>query len=264
MREIDQGLKVALKAAWLAGKVIKEGFFAKKEVEFKRFADPVTEYDRKSEEVIVDTLLKFFPEASVLTEETLSQEKNSSWRWIIDPLDGTVNFTHQIPFVCVSIALEYEGNSVVGVIYNPILNETYWATRGKGAFLNGKPIRVSSVNDIGKALVVTGFPYEREGRIEEVLKPLPVLVRDFEGFRRLGSAGMDLAYVASGRFEIFYEENLKPWDTAAGMLLVREAGGKVTNYFGEDFQPFHKHIVASNGLLHTVMLDLLKNVNPPK
>ncbi len=262
MRDYDQALKVALKATWSAGKVIKEGFSASKDIQFKRFADPVTEYDRQSEKVVVETIQRWFPEDSILTEEVLSTERSSQWRWIIDPLDGTVNFTHQIPFVCVSVALEHQREIVVGVIYNPILNETYWAVKGKGAFLNGKPIRVSSLADIGKSLVVTGFPYEREGRIEEVLKPLPALVRDFEGFRRLGSAAMDLAYVACGRFEAFYEENLKPWDTAAGMLLVLEAGGRVTNYRGEAFDPFQKHIVATNGLVHERMLEVLSDVHP--
>lgn len=260
-QDFNQALKVALKAAWLGGKVIKEGFGTNMEVQFKRFADPVTEYDQRSEAVIVETLQRWFPESSILTEESLSQERGGGWRWIIDPLDGTVNFTHRIPFVCVSIALEYEKEIVLGVIYNPLLNETYWAVRGYGAFLNGKPIRVSSLTDRGKSLVVTGFPYEREGRIEEVIKPLPLLVQDFEGFRRLGSAAMDLAYVASGRFEAFYEENLKPWDTAAGMILVQEAGGKVTNYRGERFDPFQKHIVASNGLIHEKMLEVLSSVS---
>jgi myo-inositol-1(or 4)-monophosphatase len=261
MKDYNQALKVALKAAWLGGKVIKEGFSLPKEIQFKRFADPVTEYDRRAEEVIVETLVRWFPEASILTEEVLSREGGTELRWIVDPLDGTVNFTHQIPFVCVSIGLEVSKEVVVGVIYNPILNETFWAVKGQGAFLNGKPIRVSPIGDIGKALVVTGFPYEREGRIEEVMKPLPALVRDFEGFRRLGSAGMDLAYVACGRFEAFYEENLKPWDTAAGMLLVKEAGGRVTNYRGGEFTPFEKHIVATNGLVHEKMLEILSIVN---
>jgi len=264
MRDDNQALKVALKAAWLGGRVIKEGFAAAKDIRFKRFADPVTEYDKRSEAVIVETLQKWFPEASILTEEELSRQGSSSWRWIVDPLDGTVNFTHQIPFVCVSIGLEREKEIVVGVIYNPILGETFWAVKGQGAFLNGKPIRVSTIGDVGQALVVTGFPYEREGRIDEVMKPLPALVRDFEGFRRLGSAGMDLAYVACGRFEAFYEENLKPWDTAAGMLLVTEAGGRVTNYLGEAFDPFQKHIVATNGLVHDHMLRLLASVTPVK
>ncbi|MCX7883252.1 MAG: inositol monophosphatase [Brevinematales bacterium] len=262
MRDLSQALKVALKAAWVGGKVIKEGFSLPKEVQFKRFADPVTEYDKRAEELIVETLTRWFPEASILTEEVLSRERGNEWRWIIDPLDGTVNFTHQIPFVCVSIGLEVKGEIVVGVIYNPILNETFWAVKGQGAFLNGKPIRVSQIADVGKALVVTGFPYEREGRIEEVMKPLPTLVRECEGFRRLGSAGMDLAYVACGRFEAFYEENLKPWDTAAGMLLVEEAGGKVTTYRGERFTPFEKHIVATNGLVHERMLHILSDVHP--
>jgi myo-inositol-1(or 4)-monophosphatase len=159
--------------------------------------------------------------------------------------------------------VECEGRLVAGVIYNPILGEYYTAALGDGAFLNGKPIHVSKASEPGRSMVVTGFPYKREGRVEEVLKPLRTVVKDYEGFRRLGSAAMDLAYVAAGKCDVFYEESLKPWDTAAGVVLVTEAGGRVTDYAGEPFRLEENNILATNGILHDGFVDVLKDVNIP-
>jgi myo-inositol-1(or 4)-monophosphatase len=261
---LEQFLSAAVRASRIAGAIVRRGFRSEQAVEFKGFADPVTQFDKASEEAAVGHLLSRFPGHSILTEEKLSREADTSHRWIIDPLDGTVNFTHRIPFVSVSIALELEGRIAVGVVYNPVLEELYTAIRGGGACLNGKPIHVSSASEIGKSLVATGFPYARDGRIEELMKPMPVFLRDYQGYRRLGSATMDLVYVARGSFEGFYEENLKPWDTAAGILLVEEAGGRVTDYYGNPYSVRGNTILATNGLIHSPMADMLRDVKPPK
>ncbi len=236
----EKYLKVAIEAALKGGKVIEKGFYSIKDIKYKSFANPVTEFDIASEKIIVDNISKHFKKHSFLAEEKYSSDTKSDFVWIIDPIDGTVNFTHQIPFVAISIALQIENEVVLGVVYNPILKEMFTAIKREGAFLSSpkfrrKRLKVSDVSDPAKSLIVTGFPYEREGRIKYLTEPIDVINRNFTGFRRLGSAAIDLAYVAKGSFEAFYEENLKPWDTAAGMLLVKEAGGKVTDYYGSEF-----------------------------
>ncbi len=250
-----------------AGKILKKGFYKiyneGTRYELKGYADPVTEYDKKSENTIISELIKKYPNSSILAEESGEYSNSSEIRWIIDPLDGTVNFIHSIPFIAISIGLEINSEIVGGVIYNPILNEMYYAIKNEGSFLNGKRIWVSKTKLAQHSLVVTGFPYHREGRIEELIKPLKVLLRDYQGFRRLGSACMDLAYVARGSFEVFYEENLKPWDTSAGKIIVEEANGKVTDYRGNKFTINSKTIIASNGIIHNQIVELLKNVSIP-
>jgi len=261
-------LNVAFKAAKTGGDVIRKGFFNLKDVKYKSFANPVTQYDIESEKRIVEIILKNFKNHSILTEEILSTERKNEFTWIIDPLDGTVNFAHQIPFVAVSIALEIEKDIKVGVIYNPVLEELYYAIKGKGAYFcsgkfKNKQIYVSNISEPSKALLVTGFPYERGGRIEYLAEPIKIINKKFTGFRRLGSAALDLAYVARGSFEGFYEENLKPWDTASGFLIVKEAGGKVTDYYGEEYSIYKKTIVASNGIIHDEILSFTKNIPSP-
>lgn len=257
-------LAAAVEASELGGKVLREGFDKTKRITLKGFADPVTEFDKASEKAIVEYILRTYPESSILTEEELSRERDSELRWIVDPIDGTVNFTHRLPFTAVSVGVEYGGELVAGVIYNPVLEQMFTASKGGGAYCNGKPIRVSGIDDPGKSLVATGFPYKRDGRMEDLLKPLRTVVSEYEGFRRLGSAAMDLAYVAAGICEIFYEENLKPWDTAAGVVLVREAGGTVTDYAGKPYTLESKTILATNGVLHGGFIRVLEDVEPPK
>jgi myo-inositol-1(or 4)-monophosphatase len=256
-------LKLAFSCAENAGKIIKKGFYREKRIELKSFANPVTETDKAAEKRIVEMILKRFPGHSILTEEALSKE-GSEIKWIIDPLDGTVNFTHQIPFVAVSIGIEIEGKIVAGVIYNPILEETYFASSGNGAFLNKRQIFVSKTTEPAKSLLVTGFPYEREGRIEFLIAPIREINKNYTGFRRLGSAAMDMAFVARGSFEGFYEENLKPWDTAAGKILIEEAGGRISDYYGGNYSVYKKTILASNGLIHENMFSFLKGIPEPK
>ncbi len=265
MAKYNEFLKIAVDASLKAGETLKEGFNKNFErdlgYELKGFADPVTEYDKKSESIIVDIISSQFPNSTFLAEEKGEiGSPNSSLRWIIDPLDGTVNFIHSIPYIAISIALEIDGEITVGVIYNPIIDELFTAIKGEGSFMNNKRIKVSNISNPESALIVTGFPYKREGRIGELLKPLRVFIKDYQGFRRLGAASIDLAYVARGSFEAFYEENLKPWDTAAGKLIVEEAGGKVTDYYGNEFNIYSKSILASNGVIHNHVIEVLKDV----
>jgi myo-inositol-1(or 4)-monophosphatase len=267
--ETKKYLDLAVAAALKGGAVIKKGFTGRggsesQRVKFKGFANPVTKFDHDSEQTIVDMIRKAYPKHSILAEETNTSEGTEPVRWVIDPLDGTVNFTHGIPYVCVSIGVEIDGVIEAGVIYNPMLDELYTAQTGRGAFLNGKKIKVSSLSDPAKSLIVTGFPYEREGRTVILTQTLAKINQKFTGFRRLGSAAMDMAYVACGRFEAFYEENLKPWDTAAGKVLLEEAGATVTDYYGKPYSIYGKTILASNGRLHKEMLGVLKNIRSPK
>ena len=261
---LQNALEIAVSAARRGGTIIADGFNKKKEITLKGFADPVTQFDKASEKAIIEELSHHFPNHSFLTEEELSVERDSAYKWIIDPIDGTVNFTHRVPFVCVSIGLEIDGKLTLGVIYNPILDELYTAIQGKGAFCNGLPIHVSEIDDIGSALLVTGFPYHREGRLPELLKPLKKVIMDYQGFRRLGSAAMDLAFVASGRADAFYEEGLKPWDSAAGIVLVREAGGIVTDFYNNPHTSYQNTIIASNPQLYKNIQDLTRKVKAPK
>lgn len=268
--ESKKYLELAIAAAHKAGAVIRKGFAQagsdSQKVSFKGFANPVTKFDHESEEIIAGMIRKKYPGHSILAEEGATSDGSEPVKWIIDPLDGTVNFTHGVPFVCVSIGVEVEGRIVAGVIYNPVLEELYTAISGGGAFLNGKKIRVSAQDDPAKSLVVTGFPYEREGRIGSLTDTLGRVNGKFTGFRRLGSAAMDMAYLACGRFEVFYEENLKPWDTAAGKVLLEEAGAIVTDYSGKPYSVYGKTILATNGqkTIRDEMLEILKHVQPPQ
>jgi len=261
---LQKALEIAVSAARRGGTIIAEGFNQKKEITLKGFADPVTQFDKASEKAIIEELSHHFPDHSFLTEEELSVDRQSAFKWIIDPIDGTVNFTHRVPYVCVSIGLEVERKLTLGVIYNPILDELYTAVRGGGAFCNGQPIHVSETDDIGVSLLVTGFPYKRKGRLEELLKPLKKVIMDYQGFRRLGSAAMDLAYVASGRADAFYEEGLKPWDCAAGIVLVEEAGGKITDFYNHPHTSYQNTIIATNPRLHGEILKMTRDVKAPE
>lgn len=258
-------LSVAIEAAHNSGKIIVEGFNnPQKGIEFKGVGDPVTYYDTLSEKIIVETIHSTYPDHSILTEEALSTDNNSDIKWIIDPIDGTVNFTHRIPQIAVSIGVEVDGEIVVGMIYNPILDEMYTATKGGGAFLNNKSISVSNESDPKKSIIGTGFPYKKNRRMDKVIHSLQNVAEQFEGFRRIGSAAMNLAMVASGKYEGFYVEALHPWDTAAGIILIKEAGGIITNYQGENYDIYQKTIVASNGLIHDTLINIFKDIEAPK
>ncbi len=222
----------------------------------------VTEVDHASEKAIIETIRKNFPEHHLLTEESGDLVQDSTYKWIIDPIDGTVNFAHRIPICCISIGLEHEGKMILGAIYNPFMNELFVAERGQGATLNDRRIRVSTKESVATACLVTGFPYTY---LDEPNGPLQVFERFIRRgipVRRLGSAAIDLAWVAAGRFDGFFEHKLQAWDSAAGFLMVEEAGGRVTNLHGDTYSPYQPGIIASNGVLHDELLQWVKGDIP--
>jgi len=246
-----------LNAVRAAGELIIQGRDGSKHVERKGRIDLVTETDRQVEEFLKEELAAILPEASFLAEESAADAGLSDPCWIIDPLDGTTNYAHGLPVMATSVALWRGGDMEVGVVGIPVLDEYFHAERGAGAFLNGEPIAVTGVADPLEALVATGFPYAIRENVDEVLDNMRRVLVTCQGLRRMGAAAVDLAYVAAGRFDAFYEPLLHPWDTAAGLLLVQEAGGRVTTFEGGSYDIFQKTIVASNGHLHQVMMDLL-------
>lgn len=217
----------------------------------------VTEADHAAEKVIMDVIKSRFPDHQVLAEETGEIIQDSAYKWIIDPIDGTVNFAHGIPLNCVSIGVEHEGEIILGCVYNPHLNELFFAEKGKGAFLNDKPIRVSEETQAIKACLVTGFPYTYINMPDGPLEIFDRFIRKGVPVRRLGSAAIDLCWVAAGRFDGFYEHKLEAWDSAAGYLMVEEAGGKVTDFTGSKFSVYQHRILATNGKIHEEMLRVI-------
>ena len=255
--------QAGIEAALAAGDLLSKGFGTVFAIDSKPqgHQNLVTEYDKAAEALIFETLLRKVPSSSFLAEESgaiAGKGGSNSVLWIIDPLDGTVNFAHGIPIFSVSIAAYVEGQVVAGIVYHPLLKELFVAERGKGATLNNKPIRVSKNNSNANAIVTTGFPYHVE---ENPLGCIDTLVRVLKSaipVRRLGSAAIDLAYLAAGRFDAFWEVVLHPWDMAAGILLVEEAGGKVTNYEGKPIDATKcSTLVASNGIMHPYMLNII-------
>lgn len=221
----------------------------------------VTQADHASEKAIIATIQKNYPDHFILTEESGELPQHSPYKWIVDPIDGTINFAHGIPLNCISIGIEFEGEMILGMVYNPHLNELFFAEKGKGATLNGKPIQVSKETSAMKSCLVTGFPY---AYIHEENGPLQVLahfVTEGVPVRRLGAAAIDLCWVAAGRFDGFYEHSLQAWDSAAGFLMVTEAGGTVTDFGGNAFSVYQPRILATNGLIHEEMLRIINN-NP--
>jgi myo-inositol-1(or 4)-monophosphatase len=218
----------------------------------------VTEADHASERVIFEVIKKDFPDHYLLSEEAGEIVMDSTFKWIIDPIDGTVNFAHGIPICCVSIGVEQEGKMILGAVYNPFINEFYFAQSGYGATLNDKKIEVSDETEVIRSCLVTGFPYTYLDHPNGPLEVFSRLIRSGVPVRRLGSAAMDLCWVAAGRFDGFYEHKLQAWDSAAGWLIVEEAGGKVTDFTGKAYSPYQPHIIASNGKIHS---ELIKWVN---
>lgn len=266
----DALLTVARQAALAAGALLRLNFNRPHDITLKGVIDPVTESDLQSQEMIISLIRQAFPDHAILAEEDLpgfgggsgaagpGRKGAPSHRWIIDPLDGTVNYAHGFPMFCVSVACEVEGRLEVGVIYDPLREELFEARRGHGAFLNGRRLSVSSTKRLEAALLVTGFPYNIRERLPATMARLRNVIARAQGVRRAGSAALDLAYVAAGRFDGFWEEGLKPWDTAAGMLLVTEAGGRLSTFEGGAYDIFAPSILATNGRVHEAMLAALK------
>ncbi len=222
----------------------------------------VTEADHASEKAIIAVIQKNYPDHFILTEESGELPQNSDYKWIVDPIDGTINFAHGIPINCVSIGIEYKGNVIMGMVYNPHMNELFFAEKGKGATLNGQPIRVSKETDAMKSCLVTGFPYIYLNIENSPLQVFERFISQGVPVRRLGAAAIDLCWVAAGRFDGFYEHKLEAWDSAAGYLIVEEAGGKVTDFTGGKFSVYQHRILATNGLIHDQMLSIINNTSP--
>jgi myo-inositol-1(or 4)-monophosphatase len=250
-------LEVAKKAAWEAGNILKENLGRVKEVEYKGENSLVTEVDKSSEDLIVKIIKSSFPSHGILAEEAGRDRKTSSYLWIIDPLDGTTNYIHTYPVFSISIALEVEGIIRLGIVYDPIREEFFSAELGKGAYMNEKSIRVSRVSAIKESLLCTGFTHENEWMVDENLRHFENFIRRAQAVRRDGSAALDLCYVACGRYDGFWELGLHPWDTAAGFLILKEAGGKITDFSGKEFSIYGEEIVATNGIIHDEMISVL-------
>ncbi len=242
--------------AW-AGRVILSYFRGDFRVVRKDFTeggiDIVTDADRASEDIIMGAIAREFPGHDILTEETETEGSGSRWLWVVDPLDGTINFAHGFPHFCVSIALMDEARLFAGMIYDPLKKERFCAVQGRGAFLNGKRIRVSGAEKLDVSVVATGFPYDRAYSPDNNVAEFSRVVTRVQGMRRAGSAALDLAYVACGRLDGFWELKLKPWDQAAGMLLVTEAGGKVSDREGRPTDIHTQSVLATNGLIHDAL-----------
>ena len=252
---------VAIDVAREAGRILGEHYGRAKQVRFKGEVDLVTEIDERSEALIVGRIQQYFPDHNILSEEsgsTRSPETDSPYRWIIDPLDGTTNFAHGYPFFCVSIGLQLNGETVLGVVYAPTLDEIYVAERGSGAYLNGNRLKVSSTDTLIRSLLVTGFNYDR-ATARANLSYWEHFLMHSQAVRRDGSSALNLCFVAAGRFDGYWEIGLKPWDSAAGELLVREAGGVVTDFSGKSHTLGDPVLLATNGLIQETMLEGLRS-----
>ena len=236
-----------------AGSLLMEYFRQRVQIEYKGEADLVTVADRTSEALILERIREKFPTHDVMGEEGARVASGSDYKWYVDPLDGTTNFAHSFPVFCVSLAVEYRGRPIAGVVYDPTRDELFAAELGSGARLNGQPIKVSSTSKLAECLVATGFPSHKRHKNPNIYFYHHITLRT-HGVRRAGSAALDLCNVASGRFDGFWEFNLNPWDTAAGALIVEEAGGKVTDFSGGPFQLNSRETLASNGLVHEALL----------
>ena len=250
-------IDVAEAAAREAGEKLKKKLGKIREIEFKGKNNLVTEVDKLSERTIIDRIKRSFPSHDIFAEESGRHSKNSDHVWIIDPLDGTTNYAHAYPFFSVSIALEVGGVVEAGLVYDPVKDELFTAERGNGALLNGEGIRVSDSQNLGHSHLATGFVHENNKMVEDNLKHFANFIRRARAVRRDGSAALDLCYVACARFDGFWELGLNPWDTAAGVLIVEEAGGKITDFKGGKFSIYVKEILTSNGRIHGEMIDVL-------
>ncbi len=244
-----------------AGKIVKEGYHAHKKITHKGVVDLVTQYDVKTENYILEELKKYFPDHTLVGEESHHGTYYYDKAIYIDPIDGTTNFIHGISYLAVSLGVWEKGEPVLAVVYNPILEEMFWAVKGEGSYCNGNKLTVSSQKDLQQSLIATGFPYAKVNQGIEyrwVIKCMTNILPHIQDIRRLGAAAVDLCYLAQGKTEAFYEIDLKPWDVAGGILVLLEAGGRVSNVHGEAFNFDDKSIIASNGKVHEQLLGYLE------
>jgi myo-inositol-1(or 4)-monophosphatase len=253
-------LEVAKAAAVRAGNILRDRISESREVAYKGEINLVTEMDRLSERIVVETILETFPDHGILAEEEAQIKNSSGFLWIIDPLDGTTNYAHRYPSFSVSIGLERSGDVIVGVVYDPMRDELFSAARGQGAFLNGNPIAVSRTDVLIRSLLATGFPYDRAVNKENNLNYFNALIMASQEIRRSGSASLDLCALAAGRLDGYWELKLHPWDVAAGSLIVQEAGGELTDFSGKRSSIRDNEILASNGRIHSQILEIIDRV----
>jgi myo-inositol-1(or 4)-monophosphatase len=254
--EMDQIKRVGIAAACKGGKVLQEHYGNLRSVRKKGAIDLVTEADIRSEAAIIDTITRVFPDHAILAEES-GVHAGSGGRWIIDPLDGTTNFAHNLPLFCVSIAFASQDDILAGFVLAPLLGELFVGVKDQGAQLNGTPISVSATQTLAESLLVTGFPYDHPIIFDRLMGRFGRCLTASQGVRRLGSAALDLCYVATGRFDGFWEQHLKPWDTAAGYLVAMEAGARTTVFSGAPYSIDSDEIVSTNGAIHDELLNLL-------
>ncbi len=250
-------LSFARTTAYDAGKVLLKKSHRRHKITLKGRVDLVTDADLVSERLICGAIRRAYPDHAIIAEEGANYDIESEFRWVIDPLDGTTNFAHNFPFYCISIGLEYKGKIIVGVIFDPERDEMFSAFHGGGAKLNNKKITVSGETKLERSLLATGFPYDIGSSREDNLKQFRRFAKRARGIRRAGSAALDLCYLACGRFDGFWELKLHPWDTAAGMVMVKEAGGRVTDFKGNKYSIFDKYILATNAKIHRQMMEVL-------
>jgi myo-inositol-1(or 4)-monophosphatase len=256
-------LATAVEAVVRAGGIQLERFGTDFRVDKKGTIDLVTEVDVEVERMFRALVSERFPDHQVLAEELGGMETIPPGPcWVFDPIDGTTNFTHGLPIFCASLALEVDGVAHVAAVYDPTRRELFTAERGGGAYLNGRPLKVSSTGQMVDAMLVTGFPYDVHSRIEEIVGLFAQFVGRARAVRRLGSAAIDLCYIAAGRMDAFWERDLKPWDIAGGALIVAEAGGRITGMDGRPFRSRGRDVLASNGLLHEAMLRVIADFKP--
>lgn len=256
--DLESIKRTGVRAAYRAGRILNEYFGNAIQVTKKGVIDLVTDADVAAEKLIIDTIKERFPDHAILAEESGPTGDNGTHRWIIDPLDGTTNFAHRLPVFAVSIAYAHDDRILMGIVFNPISGELFSAVHGQGAFLNDVPVNVSTTPQLVDSLLVTGFPYTvRSTPPTELMARFTRCLTSVQGVRRLGSAALDLCFVGCGRFDGFWEEDLKPWDTAAGMLIAVEAGAMVTDYTGRPYHIYNKQILATNGHIHSELVALL-------
>lgn len=257
-QELQDTLAVIINITKKTGNYLVKSAAQKMQVHYKGEVDLVTQFDRKAQDMIVTSLMKKYPRYGILSEEGLNYKKEAAIKWIIDPLDGTTNFAHGLPIWAISIALEVEGDILLGVVYEPTSREMFSAIKGNGAFRGRNKISVSNIRELGRALLVTGFPYDIRASKNNNLNHFCNFAVRAQAVRRLGSAALDLCYTACGRFDGYWELKLSPWDQAAGSLILNEAGGRISDFKGKKFNIYGNEVLGTNRLIHTQMMDILK------